>query len=82
MGTVFNQPKRDSFTISKKDVDFFLDNALELAKKYKIELSNVISAYKVLELKRKNDLSHRNGDIFDEQVAGIAEILQALSEKN
>ena len=54
----------------------FLNDAIDLSKKHKIDLANVIDAYNVLELKRRNDLYHWNGDAFDEQIAGIAELLK------
>jgi hypothetical protein len=40
----------------------------------------VISASRVLELKRQNELYVNNGDAFDEQIAGIGELLQKLSD--
>lgn len=78
MGTLFNQPERNYRKIDNKDIDAFLQNSLELAKKYKISIGDVINATKLLELERRNDLYVSNGDIFDEQMSGIGELLQKL----
>ena len=42
MGTLFNQSERKSYRVSKSEVDDFLRDAVELAKKYKINVSDVI----------------------------------------
>lgn len=78
MGTLFNQPERDHKRIRNKDIEAFLQDSQELAKKHKISITDVINAAKVLELERKNDLYASNGDIFDEQMSGIGELLQNL----
>lgn len=76
MGTLFKQSERNSFKVSKSDAENFLKEAIDLAKKHKVEVSDVIEIFKILELKRKNDLYHWNGDTFDEQMAGIGELLK------
>ena len=51
----------------------------ELAKKHKMTETEILNGLKVLELKRKNDLFVANGDIHDEQIAGIGKELQEIS---
>lgn len=80
MGTLFHQRERDSFGVTKPDVDHFLQAAVELSKKHKVDVSDVIEAFKVLEMERTNNLYHWNGDAFDEQMAGIGEILDDIKE--
>ena len=78
MGTLLEQPKRDYKGISNSDIEAFIQDSQNLASKYKISVIDVISATKVLELQRKNDLYVSNGDIHDEQMAGLGELLQQL----
>ena len=79
MGTLFSQSPRTSFRVSKDDLDDFLETAMKLAHKHKLKVWEVIQAKEVLELERQNDLRHNNGDIFDEQMAGLGEILQTMA---
>jgi len=51
----------------------------ELAKKHKLTTTEIINGLKVLELQRRNDLFVANGDIHDEQIAGIGEEFQGIS---
>ncbi|MCP4353406.1 MAG: hypothetical protein GY795_48775 [Desulfobacterales bacterium] len=80
MGTLFNQRERESYSISKSEADNFLRDAVELAKKHKINVSDVIEAYKTLEIERRNNLYHWNGDAFDEQMAGFGELIRDIGE--
>ena len=52
---------------------------MKLSKKHKISTNEVIHAVEVLELRRKNDLYVANGDTFDEQMAGLGNLLQDLN---
>jgi hypothetical protein len=80
MGTLFNQEPRNHLHVEASNLDEFLSSAVKLSQKHKIPVSDVISASRVLELSRRNDLYVNNGDAFDEQVAGIGELLQKLSD--
>jgi hypothetical protein len=80
MGTLFSQAPRKYLAVSREDVDFFLSDAGELAKKHKLTVADVIAARAVLETARASDLAVRNGDAFDEQVAGFGELVQELTE--
>lgn len=79
MGTLFNQSARDSRSVSMSEVDGFLADAVALAKKHSLTVSEVIAARDVLERRRQNDLYTANGDAFDEQMAGFGELLQQLT---
>lgn len=79
MGTLFNQPKRKYQSISSDHLDSFIQDIASLSKKHGISVSDAIAAARVLELSRQNDLYVSNGDIFDEQIAGIGELLEKMS---
>lgn len=79
MSTLFDQPNRNFYRVTSQEIDEFIASALELSKKHDISLSEVVATKAVLELERRNDLYAANGDAFDEQIAGIGEILQSLS---
>lgn len=79
VGTLFNQAPREYRSISKEDVDDFLSDVLDLARKHKISVSDVLSARAVLESARAGDFAVRNGDILDEQMMGFGELLQELT---
>src|SRR5271168_4511092 len=70
MSTLFEQPPRRRDEVEISELDEFLTTALELAKKHKIDISDVIAASRVLQLKRAANLYVANGDAFDEQMAG------------
>jgi len=78
MGTLFKQEPRRSHDIDIEYIDHFLGQAVKLAKKHKISVGDVMKAYKVAEAKRANDLYMANGDAFDEQIAGIGELIRSI----
>lgn len=78
MGTLFDQDPRDYRRIDTDYIDSFLGMAVEMSKKHKVTVTDVIAAANVLELRRKNDLDVDNGNIFDEQMAGIGHILNDI----
>lgn len=80
MGTLYSQDSRDWHRLTEGHLDNFLSYATELAGKHKIAVSDVIAAARVLELRRANDLYVSNGDIHDEQIAGIGEELRGIAE--
>ena len=83
MGTIGNQPARNQFD---QDLSSFIDELVELGKKKKLTIDQVIGAYKVLELQRQNNIAIQDGDYFDEQMGGIgdklSEIASAIRESN
>lgn len=78
MGTLYDQDPRDYRRIDENYIDSFLGMAVKMSKKHKISVAEVISAASALELRRKNDLAVDNGNIFDEQMAGIGHILKDI----
>ena len=78
MGTLFNQSPRKYWEVTKENVNSFLEDAVELAKKHKITISDVFEAYKICEEQRKHNLYVANGDALDEQLAGFGELIQKL----
>ena len=80
MGTLFKQDPRKSFNVSKSDVEEFLEEVKTVARESNINIPDVIETYRVLENRRRNNLYHYNGDVFDEQIAGIGEIFKDFVE--
>ena len=78
MGTLFDQPERDYRRVTDSELDAFLFAAVQVAKKHRINVAEVIKAKEVLELERRNDLYVNNGDSFNEQMSGIGGILQEM----
>jgi hypothetical protein len=79
MGTLFSQQERNYRSVSNESVDGFLKDAAKLAKKHNVTVADVIATATLLQLERKNDLYVANGDIHDEQMAGVGEILQRIA---
>ncbi|MTJ51266.1 hypothetical protein FJR38_00470 [Anabaena sp. UHCC 0253] len=76
MGTLFNQEPRNYRHC--ENTESYIENTIKLSKKYKITIDQVIAIEQLLECKRRNDLYVDNGDIHDEQMAGIGELLRNL----
>jgi hypothetical protein len=78
MGTLFNQAVRERHLVTPAEIDKSLSVAIDLAKKHDIDVTDVIAMMGILEERRRNDLYVADRDAFDEQIAGIGEILQNL----
>lgn len=78
MGTLFKQEPRNDYRVD--DLPEFLEEAVKLAKQHSIPVSDVIAAKQALELERRNNLYRANGDAFDEQLAGLGEIVKSIAE--
>lgn len=76
MSTLFSQPDRLRCEINADILESFITEAVTLAKKYRISVTDVIAAKHALEIQRSNDLFVNNGDTFDEQMTGFAELLE------
>jgi hypothetical protein len=81
MGTLFNQAPRnydrkESSKIILDEIDMIKDMSLKTG----LTVSEVIETCKMLELRRKNNLYVMNGDAFDEQIAGIGELIKEFVE--
>ena len=79
MGTLYHQDPRKYQEITTDNKKYFFEEVKELAKKHKLTTTEIINGLKVLELQRRNDLFVANGDIHDEQIAGIGEEFQGIS---
>ncbi|HHD80446.1 MAG TPA: hypothetical protein ENK99_02395 [Campylobacterales bacterium] len=79
MGTLYNQPPRDYTKITISDKNHFFEEVKALSKKHKMTTDEIINGLKILELRRRNDLFVNNGDIYDEQIAGIGHEFQDIS---
>lgn len=80
MGTLFNQPVRKWLEYNDQDIINFIEQIQEISKKTKLSVDQIINIYEIKELTRKNDLFVQNGDIHDEQMAGIGELFKKLNE--
>jgi DNA repair ATPase RecN len=79
MGSLFNQQPRPYLHIegdNYTEVEDQLKQCIELAKKYKVDLSDVIALRQTLEMKRATSAYIYNGDAFDEQMADLGIILR------
>ena len=96
MGTLQNQPPRPYMSVNVSamsstsgGVTFMAEELLQMkrvAEQAGCTLDQVLQLRQIREDERRNDLYVANGDIWDEQIAGIGEILSgivdALSEAN
>lgn len=80
MGTVFQQPMREYAPVTKNTLLDLKDQLSEFAKEGNMSFKDAVSLYHAAELARANDLFVANGDIFDEQMAGMAKILDNMEE--
>ena len=81
MGTLFNQSPRDYCHVDrKKQIIEHIHYLKEIQKETGLSYEQVINTCNMLELRRKNDLYVKNGDAFDEQIAGIGELLKDFIE--
>ena len=75
MGTLLKQTERDYSLLDKDTVAQFLSS-------YKLEQTdgNTLKAIEILEYERRTNFMVNNGDRWDEQVAGLGEILMDIKE--
>lgn len=76
MGTLINQPPRDYKTIDQHDVINEIKSIEEIADVTGFSVDQVIKVRSILEMKRRNSLYVANGDIFDEQIGGIGQLIE------
>lgn len=80
MGKLGNQAIRKDMNVNIHELSGYIDDIKSIAKDKKLEVELVLKAAHVLELKRRNNLYNQNGDYFDEQIAGIGQILQSIAD--
>ena len=78
MGTLYDQPPRGLKSISLEKVENELKFLIEIADRNEVDLQDVISVANLLEKERATNAYIENGDIHDEQMMGIGEILERL----
>jgi hypothetical protein len=77
MGTIFEQdPRNYKYTDGIDQIVNQTEYIDEVCHRTGWEKSEVIELCKMLEIRRKNNLYVANGDIFDEQMKGLAELFQ------
>ena len=77
MGTLLDQPVRRDQEYSE---NIEIEKVKTLSFKHEISIQETIDILKFLEMKRQNDLYQANGDIHDEQMAGLGELLTSLNQ--
>lgn len=60
------------------DVTNEIEEMKKIALSTDVSLDQVIQVRAILEQERRNNLYKTNGDVFDEQMAGIGELIGAL----
>lgn len=78
MGTLMDQSPRKYCTVDKNNIANFINMCCNIAEKEGVDIDVVLESAKILEMGRRNDLYVKNGDAFDEQMAGFGEILKEL----
>lgn len=82
MGTLKNQKPRNYNNVTKSDIIFYCEEIKYISKQSGFTINQIIEIIKIKELERKNNLYVNNGDIFDEQMSGLAEILNTFKDGN
>ena len=80
MGTLLEQKPRNYKSVEIEQVEERLKEFKDIADVNKVSLSDVIATAKILELERRNNLFVANGDIHDEQMSGLGEILNGIKD--
>ncbi|MDD3686863.1 MAG: hypothetical protein PHE56_08870 [Bacteroidales bacterium] len=80
MGTIFHQPERDYNKVTKDQIIKRILEIQNISKETKLNIDQVIKIYEIEQLNRYNDLYVSNGDIFDEQMSGIAFLIQKFAK--
>jgi len=60
-------------------VEGVFDAVLDVAKRKGVPVSDVLALFHTLELQRANNLKQYDGDVRDEQMAGLGHILESIS---
>lgn len=76
MGTLFSQPPRDYKSVTEYKLLGIAEACEMLVKRKGVSFDQALQIYEIAEIARRNDLFATNGDIWDEQIAGIGQILE------
>ena len=80
MGTLKDQPVRKSYYVTRENVEQLIEEVLDISNHTGHPFESVLRVYELLETRRRNDLTKANGDIHDEQMAGIGDELTKISD--
>jgi len=80
MGTLFNQKARNYRTAFYEDQVRRCKLIKNLAKECNITFDQALRVNEIMEIERRNTLYVENGDIHDEQMAGLGELILAFTE--
>lgn len=80
MGTLKDQPRRDYARVHKQGVSDTIKMLKELSKSHKITLDQAIKIYEIETLNRNIDVIVDDYDRKDEQLMGLAEYLDKITE--
>jgi type IV secretory pathway TrbF-like protein len=79
MATLTDQPPRKLKESTQEDLEDFIRIVKDISSRTNLSENQVLKAYEILELKRRNDLYVANGDIKDEQLAGFGKIAEEIN---
>ena len=79
MGTLHDQKPRNYKTVISQDAKDLIDEILDVAEATNVSFDEALRVYELLEQKRKTDCFVDNGDIWDEQISGIGQILERIA---
>ena len=80
MGTLMNQNPRTLHNVTINDVAYKLKELQAIAAQNKVDLPIVIEIWKIAVMDRQHSLAVQDGDIKDEQLAGLGDLLKQLIE--
>lgn len=81
MGTLFDQPGRDSMSLEYGDVNEVFNLADKLSANENISIQEAIQIVQISEYSRRTTIMVQNGDVHDEQMAGIGELIKSFVDK-
>ncbi len=79
MGTLHNQEPRNYKFVERRNATDLIDEILDVAEATNVSFDQALRVYELLEQKRKTDCFVDNGDIWDEQISGIGQILEKIA---
>jgi len=79
MGTLFDQPIRQSLYIEEQDILNYIEILTKISTKTKLPLDQVIKIAEIKQLERRNNLYVSNGDVHDEQMSGLGDLLNKIA---
>ena len=78
MGTLSNQLPHNYYEVFEENLESYLERVQFLAVKYNMSPDTIISAARVLELRRSTNIQVEAGDYLDENLGGFGDILRDI----